>query len=104
MSKGIISVSQGQLQYPVANDTPHATEQLQDAYNFVLLGKSRISGRAATKIRIVSKDNSRFTYTLWLDAETSLLLQLLTHDANRKLREQLQTTSLDIVKDHYPIF
>lgn len=102
--QGLISVSQGQLQYPLPMTLLTQPTQLQDAYNFVLLGKSRISGRAATKIRIVSNDNSRFTYTLWLDNETGLLLQLLTHDQTGKLREQLQTTSLDIVKDVIPFF
>ena len=102
--KGVSSASQGRIAQPLPTILLTAPKQLQNAYNFVVLEKGRISGRPATKIRIVSKDNSRFTHTLWLDAETSLMLQLRTHDAEGSLREQLQITSLDIASKPLAFF
>lgn len=102
--KGTSSAARGQLYQPLPTTLLTAPQQLESAYNFVLLGKSRISGRSATKIRIVSKDNTRFTYTLWVDTETNLMLQLLTHDLQGKLREQLQITSLEMTTQPLPFF
>ncbi len=78
-------------------------ENLSSSYNFVLVGRTRISGRAAQQIRIVSHDKSRYAYNLWLDQESGLMLKLDTIDLNGQVVEQLQVTSMQLteVPDDY---
>ncbi|MCY7296608.1 MucB/RseB C-terminal domain-containing protein [Alteromonas sp. a30] len=71
-------------------------EQLGHAYDIVLVGKSRVSGLAAQQIRIISKDNSRYSFVAWLDQQTALLLKLDMLDLEGKLLEQMQVTSLHL--------
>ncbi len=103
-SQGTVAVDNGQITHPLPMNLLSEPQSLSASYDFVVLGKSRISGRTATKIRMVSKDNTRFTYTLWLDTKTHLLLQLVTHGLDGKLKEQLQITSLDILTQSDPFF
>lgn len=75
---------------------------LRDSYDFVLVGRSRVSGRASQQIRIVSRDKSRFGFNLWLDQETGLLLKLNIVDLNGKLLEQVQVTELQVTPTLHP--
>ncbi len=72
--------------------------ELKQGYDFILVGRSRVAGKAAQQIRIVSKDGSRYGTTVWLDQETGLLLKMDTLDATGKLVEQLQVTSLQVTE------
>lgn len=72
---------------------PH---KLRASYNFLAVGRSRVSGRAAQQIRIVSKDNSRYGVILWLDQESALPLRLDMQDLEGQTIEQLQLTSLEV--------
>lgn len=69
---------------------------LNQAYDIVLVGKSRVSGLAAQQIRIISKDNSRYSFVAWLDQQSGLLLKLDMLDLEGKLLEQVQVTSIHI--------
>lgn len=71
---------------------------LLEAYEFVLVGKGRISGRAAQQVRMVSKDKSRFGYNLWLDHKTGLPLKINMMDVNGQKIEQIQVTTLDVTE------
>jgi sigma-E factor negative regulatory protein RseB len=73
-------------------------ESLLGSYNFVLVGRSRVSGRAAQQIRMVSHDKNRYAYNLWLDQASGLILRLDTLDLNGQVVEQLQVTSLEITE------
>jgi sigma-E factor negative regulatory protein RseB len=73
-------------------------ESLVDTYNFVLVGRSRVSGRAAQQIRMVSHDKNLYAYNLWLDQASGLMLRLDTVDLNGQVVEQIQVTSLDITE------
>ncbi|BDX07217.1 MucB/RseB C-terminal domain-containing protein [Planctobacterium marinum] len=73
--------------------------ELAEAYSFVVVGRTRISGRAAQQIRIVSEDGSRYNTTLWLDQETGLLLKMDVNNAQGDLLEQLQVTSLEVTEE-----
>lgn len=77
---------------------------LNEAYNFVVVGRSRVSGRAAQQIRIVSEDGSRYNTTIWLDQETGLLLKMDVVNLNGELLEQLQVTSLEVSEQADPYF
>ncbi|MEW6981484.1 MucB/RseB C-terminal domain-containing protein [Colwelliaceae bacterium 6471] len=71
---------------------------LEKTYNFVSVGRSRVLGRAAQLVRIVSKDQHRFGHWLWLDQETGLLLKLALVTRKGQLLEQVQFTHLDITE------
>lgn len=78
--------------------------KLKEGYDLVLVGRSRVSGRSAQQLRIVSKDGSHYGTTIWLDQETGLLLKLDTVDAAGNLVEQLQVTSLNVFEEPDPYF
>lgn len=82
----------------------HQPLELEDAYNFVLVGRSRISGRSTQQVRIVCKDKSRYGFNLWLDQETGLLLKMDMVDSQGKIIEQIQTTSLNVTEQPAEIF
>ncbi|GAC33545.1 MucB/RseB C-terminal domain-containing protein [Paraglaciecola polaris] len=73
-------------------------EEIEDSYDFVMVGRSRVSGRAAQQIRIVSKDKSRFGMNVWLDQETGLMLKLNLVDLNGQLLEQIQVTACNVTE------
>ncbi len=69
---------------------------LEESYHFVSVGRSRILGRAAQLIRIVPKNTDRYSYWLWLDQQSGLMLKLAIITRKGKLLEQIQFTHLDI--------
>ncbi|MEW9798763.1 MucB/RseB C-terminal domain-containing protein [Alteromonas sp. CYL-A6] len=81
---------------PIPSELLYHPEALKAGYEFVSVGRARVAGRPAQQIRIVSRDNSRFSYQLWLDEETGMLLKLNMLDLQGALLEQIQVTSLSI--------
>lgn len=79
-------------------------EKLYSGYDFVMVGKSRVSGRAAQQIRVISKDKSRFGLNVWLDQETGLLLKLNMFNLKNQLLEQIQVTGLKVTAEPDPFF
>ncbi|GAA0857019.1 MucB/RseB C-terminal domain-containing protein [Aliiglaciecola litoralis] len=77
---------------------------LMPAYEFVVVGKSRISGRVAQQIRMVSKDKTRFGYNLWLDQNIGLPLKISVVDLNGQKMEQIQVTELEVTPSPDPYF
>lgn len=51
-------------------------EQLSGSYQFVLVSKNQVGGRAAQLVRIESIDNTTYNMWLWIDLETGLPLRL----------------------------
>jgi len=49
--------------------------ELQKNYEFTLESMERIAGREAQRVLIHPKDNLRYGYRLWIDAEKSILLK-----------------------------
>jgi sigma-E factor negative regulatory protein RseB len=69
---------------------------LEESYRFISVGRSRILGRVAQLVRIVAKDKYRFSYWLWLDQETGLMLKMAILTRQGKLLEQIQFTHIDV--------
>jgi sigma-E factor negative regulatory protein RseB len=84
---------------PFPSEFLQRPEKLMLGYEAILVGRSRIAGRAAQHIRIVSKDNSLFGLNVWLDQETGLLLKMNMSDLEGKLLEQIQVTGLQVTKE-----
>ncbi|WP_164078353.1 MucB/RseB C-terminal domain-containing protein [Alteromonas facilis] len=70
--------------------------ELQKGYDFIAVGRGRISGRAAQQIRIVSKDNSRFAYQLWIDEDSGMPLKMNMLEQNGQLLKQIQVTQMSL--------
>ena len=71
---------------------------LGDYYSIALGGKSRILDRVAQQFRIVSRDNFRFDYWLWLDVKTGLLLKSALVSKSSEVLEQFQMTHLNVLE------
>ncbi|WP_334021222.1 MucB/RseB C-terminal domain-containing protein [Alteromonas sp. S015] len=81
---------------PIPSALLYHPEQLVEAYEFVAVGRARVAGRSAQQIRIVSRDNTRFGYQLWLDESSGMLLKLNMLDLQGALLEQIQVTAFAI--------
>ncbi|WP_442864002.1 MucB/RseB C-terminal domain-containing protein [Alteromonas sp. ASW11-130] len=89
---------------PIPSQLLYNPRALTKSYKFIKVGRARVSGRSAQHIRIVSLDNSRFSYQLWLDEASGMLLKFNMLDLNGNLLEQIQVTSLSIQKEPHPYF
>lgn len=89
---------------PVPADLLYKPSKLSEGYQFITIGRTRVSGRAAQQIRIVSRDNNRYNYQLWLDEETGMLLKLNMVDLQGTLLEQVQVTGVNLTETPPPYF
>ncbi|MDT0595811.1 MucB/RseB C-terminal domain-containing protein [Glaciecola petra] len=92
------SIRAENIEGPIPSAFIHDPNILYAAYDVLLMGRNRILGRMSQQIRIVSKDNTRFGYHLWLDEQTGLILKLNMYDEN-KLIKQIQVTQLSLSAD-----
>jgi len=67
----------------------------QSNYDYVILGKSRIAGRQSIAIRMISKDEYRYSYVVWCDLQSLLPLRLDTVNPANVLLDQLLIVSLN---------
>ncbi|GEA11877.1 MucB/RseB C-terminal domain-containing protein [Alteromonas sp. KUL49] len=89
---------------PLPSELLYYPERLKPSYEFVSVGRARVAGRPAQQIRIVSRDNSRFSYQLWLDEASGMPLKLNMLDLQGALLQQIQVTSLVIAEVPHPYF
>lgn len=67
----------------------------QSNYDYVILGKSRIAGRQSIAIRMIGKDEYRYSYVVWCDLQSLLPLRLDTVNPANVLLDQLMVVSLN---------
>ncbi|QLE84582.1 MULTISPECIES: MucB/RseB C-terminal domain-containing protein [Shewanella] len=72
---------------------------LESGYQFVLGGRSRLAGRPSQSIRIIPKDNLRYSYQVWLDMETYLPLRYDMLSQDKQLLEQILVVELLVLED-----
>lgn len=63
--------------------------QLGKLYTFEDLGRARIAGRQCQGIAVYPKDEYRYGYEVWADAETSVPLKVRLLDADRRRIEEI---------------
>lgn len=63
-------------------------EQLSRYYDVISAGKSRVAGRVTQGVRLVSKQDDKYSFNLWLDEESGILLRLDVSDKSGHLVEQ----------------
>lgn len=90
------SLASGYINGPLPNVLLDDPMSLAEAYDFALVGRSRVSGRVAHQVRVVSKDKSRFKFNLWLDQNTGLPLKIDMIDLDGQTIEQIQVTNLTV--------
>lgn len=92
------SVNASHISGPIPAILSKDVSVLVDDYEFISVGRSRVLGKSAQLIRIVSRDNHRFGHWLWLDKETGLPLKLAILTRKGQLLEQIQFTHLEITE------
>ena len=98
------SLQSNTLNGPIPSDLLYQPEKLFASYQFVLVGRSRVAGRASQQIRVISKDRSRFGLNLWLDQESGLLLKMNMVNLEGQLLEQIQVTGIQVTEQPDPFF
>ncbi|KXJ49583.1 MAG: transcriptional regulator [Colwellia sp. Phe_37] len=93
------SVTSQQISGPIPAILRGDVGKLAQTYDFISVGRSRVLGRPAQLIRIVSKDPYRYGHWLWLDQKTGMLLKLALVNRTGQLLEQIQFTHLDITAE-----
>lgn len=71
-------------------------------YEYIILGKGRIAGKQAIAIRMISKDEYRYSYLIWLDIESYLPLRLDTINQSNVALEQTMVMSLNVTESINP--
>ncbi|OFC69538.1 MucB/RseB C-terminal domain-containing protein [Alteromonas confluentis] len=81
---------------PIPSELLYDPMSLVKGYDFVSVGRARVAGRPAQQLRVVSRDNTRFSYQLWLDQQSGMLLKMNTLDLQGNVLEQIQVSSFEI--------
>lgn len=69
-------------------------EKIKPYYNFIDAGRTHIGDKPALVIRIISKDNSRFSYVLLIDEVNKLPLRIDLVDSANQTLEQFRVISI----------
>lgn len=74
----------------------------KNSYEYIILGKGRIAGKKAIAVRMVSKDEYRYSYIIWLDVDSYLPLRLDTLNKSNLILDQVMVVSLHITDSINP--
>ncbi|WP_417438132.1 MucB/RseB C-terminal domain-containing protein [Idiomarina sp.] len=80
--------------FPAAFSQPF--ERLSHSYQVTVGGGARVLGRNAQHIRILSRDNQRYSYALWIDRKNGMPLKMMMMNQSGDVVEQMQLTSLSV--------
>jgi sigma-E factor negative regulatory protein RseB len=67
---------------------------MADRYRFEHLGEKRIAGRMCEGVRVSPRDDMRYGYEYWLDAETSLPLRVIVLNPDGERIEEMMFTDI----------
>lgn len=67
-----------------------------NAYDFILLGKSRTANRSSQLVRIVPKDKDRYSYVVWIDDKSNLPLRIDLLDLDANVIQQMKVIELNL--------
>jgi sigma-E factor negative regulatory protein RseB len=73
-----------------------------ESYEYIILGKGRIAGKTAMAIRMISKDQYRYSYIIWIDLDTYLPLRLDTINNSNIILDQIMVVSLKVSEQVNP--
>lgn len=84
---------------PLTQGLIHASADLSAVYELSLGDQQRIAGRMAQQINIMTRDRYRYSYRLWLDTSTALLLASELLNLEGQTLERLQFADVEIGHD-----
>lgn len=70
-------------------------QQLSQYYDFIPFGKDRVANRIANVIKLMPKDEFRYSYAIWIDEQTYLPLRGEVLDRNGNTISQFKVITLD---------
>ncbi|MEN9538130.1 MAG: hypothetical protein RLZZ126_365 [Pseudomonadota bacterium] len=73
-----------------------ADSSIGQHYDVRYLGQSRVAGTEADVIHLVAKDLLRFSYRVWAERKTGLMVKLQTLDTDGKVLEQAAYSELQL--------
>lgn len=73
-------------------------EKLASSYAFAIVGSDRVASRTATVIAITPHDRDRYSYKLWLDEQSNLVLKSIILNSAGHTLEQVQFTQFAVVE------
>ena len=98
------TLAQDYLKGVLPHNLLHNPQAFAAAYDTIYVGRARVAGLASHQFRIVSKDKSRYNYTLWLDEATSLPIKFTTFTLSGELLESVQVTHMVVTNEAHPSF
>ncbi|MBD3609530.1 MAG: MucB/RseB C-terminal domain-containing protein [Gammaproteobacteria bacterium] len=93
-TRSVIVEKAGQSKPGFPHILPQQIDKISDVYRFQLGRSGRISGRAAQQILILPRDEYRYSYHIWIDNQTGMLLKADLRNNNHVI-EQFMFTSLE---------
>lgn len=73
-------------------------EHLAQVYDFIPVGRARISDRLCEVVRVIARDGTRFSYIVWIDTATKLPLRVDLLDRDGDALEQFRVISFETDK------
>jgi sigma-E factor negative regulatory protein RseB len=71
-------------------------KRLAAYYDFISVGRTRIADGLCEVIRVVARDGTRYSYIVWLDAETKLPMRVDLLDRDGETLEQFRVVSFNV--------
>ena len=71
-------------------------KRLAPYYDFISVGRTRIADRLCEVIRVVARDGTRYSYIVWIDAETKLPMRVDLLDRDGETLEQFRVISFSV--------
>jgi len=87
---------------PIPGVFVKGVERLRQNYRFSVAGRTRNMGRPAQVVRIEPIKPDRYSYWLWMDVQTGMLLRLDTVSPEGEAMEHVQIMSMNIVNEPTP--
>lgn len=72
--------------------------KIEKHYQIIASGGQRVTGRNAQYLRLISRDDNRYHYDLWVDRDSGMLLKLQMMTPQGEVLEQLQLTSINFTE------
>lgn len=71
-------------------------KRLSPYYDFISVGRTRIADRLCEVIRVVARDGTRYSYIVWMDAETHLPMRVDLLDRDGETLEQFRVIAFTV--------
>ena len=71
-------------------------KRLSPYYDFISVGRTRIADRLCEVIRVVARDGTRYSYIVWMDAETRLPMRVDLLDRDGETLEQFRVIAYNV--------